>query len=64
MADKDKYLMQKNGKPYRTADGKPMKLDDFDQDPTFHPELYDKTDEEMVEEFERLGMSVPSHMKK
>lgn len=61
---KDKYLLQKNGEPYRTADGKPMPLDHFDNEPTFHPEIYDRPLAEIIAEMRELDIPVPEHMLK
>lgn len=35
MSEHDQYLLDPDGQPYRYADGRPVKLDDFDQEPSW-----------------------------
>ena len=62
MAKKDKYLLDENGEPYRTAAGNPMLLDQFDGDPSYNPDLDDRPLAEVVEELRSLGIPVPDEM--
>ena len=64
MAKNDIYLLDKNGEPYRTADGNPVLLDHFDGDPPYHPDLDDRTLADVVDELRRLGIPVPDEILK
>ena len=58
------YLLQDDGTPYRTADGTPIMKRWFDNEPTFDPEIYERSDEEVNEELERLGLPLIPTKKK
>ena len=64
MAKKDKFLLKDNGEPYRTADGGPLLLDQFDSDPSYNPDLDDRTLADVVDELRKLGIPVPDEMLK
>ena len=35
MSEDDEYLLDDHGQPYHYADGRPVKLEDFDQEPSW-----------------------------
>ena len=61
MSEYDKYLLDEDGEPYRYANGRPVKLDDFDQDPspTGRAEALSKSVEEVWQERLNRGRWVP-----
>jgi hypothetical protein len=60
----DKYLRGKEGEILHTADGRPMLLDNFDQDPSprGRAEALAIPDRELWEMALRAGVSVPDHL--
>ena len=64
MAKKSKYLLKEDGEPYRTAAGDSMLQDQFDGDPSYNPDLNDRTLADVVDELRRLGIPVPDEMLK
>jgi hypothetical protein len=64
MAKNDIHLLDKNGEPYRTVGGNPMLQDQFDGDPSYNPDLNDRTLADVVDELHRQGIPVPDKMLK
>ena len=59
----DIFLLEDNGKPYRTEDGSPIQQAWFENDVELEPGVSDMSDEEFVAKMERLGLPIPEKIR-